>query len=186
MNHIESLQVVTGRQNRSETISCHWRKWRITVNQSLLFLFMVKSNFSTTCKISLFTARLAKRAKVMFSLCVSVHRGGVPIPQCIATLHGPPPAPPPHSPGPGPPGPPPSLGPGPPNKKWTKKMDKVLDKKWTQFWTKNGQNFGQKIGQIFWKLLEVGGAGGTPLAVTQEDCLVVYACQIFNVVHKLG
>ena len=44
----------------------------------------------------IFTARLAKRAKVMFSLCVSVHRGG-PIPQCIA-MH----CPPPH-PGPGPP-----------------------------------------------------------------------------------
>ena len=46
-------------------------------------------------------------------------------------------------------------------------MDKVLDKKWTKFWTKNGQTF--------WKLLELGGggAGGTPLAVTQEDCLVV-------------
>ena len=41
---------------------------------------------------------------------------------------------------------------------------------------KNGQNFGQKnglkIGQKMLKLLEVGGAGGTPLAVTQEDCLV--------------
>ena len=49
-------------------------------------------------------------------------------------------------------------------------MDKVLDKKWT----KNGHNFGQKIGQTFWKLLEVGGAGGTPLAVMQEDCLVEY------------
>ena len=45
-------------------------------------------------------------------------------------------------------------------------MDKVLG-------TKNGQNLGQKIWQTFWKLLEVGGAGGTPLAVTQEDCLVL-------------
>ena len=97
----------------------------------------------------------------VFTLCVCP-RGGGPIPQCIATLHGPPrprPRPPPR----------PRL---PPNKKWTKKMDKVLDKKLTKFWTKNGQNFGQKIGQTFWKLLEVGGTGGTPLAVTQEDCLV--------------
>ena len=42
------------------------------------------------------------------------------------------------------------------------KMDKVLDKKWTQFWTKNWTN-----------ILETfvgGGAGGTPLVVTQEDC----------------
>ena len=51
-----------------------------------------------------------------------------------------------------------------------KKMDKVLDK----ILDKNGQIFGQKIGQSFWKLLEVGGTGGTPLAVTQEDCLVVF------------
>ena len=48
-------------------------------------------------------------------------------------------------------------------------LDNIWDKKWTKCWTKNGQ----KIGQTFWKLLEVGGAGGTPLAVTQEDCLVV-------------
>ena len=37
-------------------------------------------------------------------------------------------------------------------------MDKILDK---------------KLDKNFWKLLEVGGAGGTPLAVTQEDCLVL-------------
>ena len=41
------------------------------------------------------------------------------------------------------------------------KMDKVLDK-----------ILDKHFGQTFWKLLEVGGAGGTPLAVTQEDCLV--------------
>ena len=40
------------------------------------------------------------------------------------------------------------------------KMDKVLDKKWTKFWTNILETFGG------------GGAGGTPLAVTQEDCLV--------------
>ena len=60
-------------------------------------------------------------------------------------------------------------------------MDKVLDKKLTTFWTKNGQNFGQKIGQTFWKLLEVWGVtGGTPLAVTQEDCLVYISIQIYD------
>ena len=62
------------------------------------------------------TARLAKRAKVMFSLCVSVHRGGAgwgggPTPQCIGSV-GPP------GPGPGPPtpapAPPPHPSPGPP------------------------------------------------------------------------
>ena len=37
------------------------------------------------------------------------------------------------------------------------KMDKVLDK---------------KLDKHFGNFLEVGGAGGTPLAVTQEDCLV--------------
>ena len=54
-------------------------------------------------------------------------------------------------------------------------LENIWDKKWTKFWTKNGQHFGPKIGQTFWKLLEVGGAGGTPLAVTQKDCLVTFA-----------
>ena len=51
----------------------------------------------TVCKrvygmaIFVVTARLAKRAKVMFSLCVSVHRGGGPIPQCIGSVGPPPP-----------------------------------------------------------------------------------------------
>ena len=44
-------------------------------------------------------------------------------------------------------------------------MDKVLDKKWTTFWTKNWTNILETFG---WG----GGAGGTPLAVTQEDRLV--------------
>ena len=36
------------------------------------------SKMSYFTSFSLVTARLAKRAKVMFSLCMSVHRGGVP------------------------------------------------------------------------------------------------------------
>ena len=36
------------------------------------------------------------------------------------------------------------------------------NKIWTQIWT------------TFWKLLEAGGMGGLPLAVMQEDCLVIY------------
>ena len=77
-----------------------------------------KANFFDVYRF--ITARLAKRAKVMFSLCMSVHRGG-PIPQCIGSV-GPPP------PGPAPP-------PAPPAPFWT---NKVLDKKfWTKkFWTK--------------------------------------------------
>ena len=34
--------------------------------------------------------------------------------------------------------------------------------------------FGPKCWTKKWKLLETGVAGGTPLAVTQEDCLVLY------------
>ena len=41
------------------------------------------------------------------------------------------------------------------------KMHAILDTKWTKIWTKILETFGG------W-----GGAGGTPLAVTQEDCLV--------------
>ena len=83
----------------------------------------------------IFTARLAKRVKVMFSLCVSVHRG--------------------RGAGGGGQGGPGGPCPGPPRNKT------------------NGQNFGQKLDKHFGNL-EVGGAGGTPLAVTQEDCLVIY------------
>ena len=47
-------------------------------------------------------------------------------------------------------------------------MDKILDKKLTKFWTKKlDKHFGN-----FWRWGGGGGAGGTPLAVTQEDCLV--------------
>ena len=47
-------------------------------------------------------------------------------------------------------------------------MDNILDK---------------KIGQTFWKLLEVGDAGGMPLAVTHEDCLVDVhvSCQAIHI-----
>ena len=48
---------------------------------------------------------------------------------------------------------------------------------------KNGQSFGQKMDKKldkhfgnFWRW---GGAGGTPLAVTQEDCLVSHARAVF-------
>ena len=104
----------------------------------------------------------------MFSLCVSVHRGGGSYPTMHWESWTPPPpwpCPPPHpGPGPGPPTPapaPPGPGPRPPQKKLTKKIDKKIDKKLTK-----------KIDKKKWKLLEVGRAGGTPLAVTQEDCLV--------------
>ena len=44
----------------------------------------------------------------------------------------------------------------------------------TQMWTKMlDKNVGQKCWKKIWKLLEAGGAGGTPLAVTQKDCLVI-------------
>ena len=147
-------------QNIQTIQYCHWmKKWSLDCAFNCLKSFV----------LTIFTARLEKRAKVMFSLCVSVHRGG-PIPQCIAP---PTPAPPPSHPGP-PAGPRP-----PPKKKWTKFWTKNGQKKWTKFWTKKmdkvlDKKNGQKIGQTLWKLLEVGGAGGTSLAVTQEDCLVCY------------
>ena len=47
------------------------------------------------------------------------------------------------------------------------KMDKVLDKNWTKFWTTNWTNILETFGG------GGGGPGGTPLAVTQADCLVV-------------
>ena len=93
----------------------------------------------------------------MFSLCVSVHRGGVLSHNALGVLDPPPaPAPPPR------PRPPPTAAPPPPAPAPPPPPNKVLDKK---FWTKSfGQkSFGQKIGQTLWKLLEVGGAGGTPL-----------------------
>ena len=57
---------------------------------------------------------------------------------------------------------------------------KFGQKCWTKFGTKNGQSFGQKMDKILDKKLDKhfgnfwrwGGVGGTPLAVTQEDCLV--------------
>ena len=118
----------------------------------------------------------------MFSLCMSVHRGGGSYPTMHWECWTPPPTPAPAPPGPAP----------PPTKFWTKKFwtksfgqksfgQKVLDKKVLdkKFWTK------KFLDKKFWKLLEVGSAGGTPLAVTQEDCLVIIVILIFIVrIHE--
>ena len=98
----------------------------------------------------------------VFTLCVCP-QGGVLSHNALGVLETPPP--------PGPTPPPPKKGTKKGQKKGQKR-DKKRDQKRDK---KNGQNFGQKIGQTLWKLLEVGGAGGTPLSVTQEDCLVCYA-----------
>ena len=97
----------------------------------------------------IFTARLAKRVKVMFSLCVSVHRGG-------------------------------SQGP----------ISSGGGNFFFFFFLVKKNFFGGHFFSIFFKNgdkkngdkqngdAKAGGAGGTPLAVTQEDCLVIKAWRV--------
>ena len=128
---------------------------------------MISFGAAQWCFGLIITARLAKRAKVMFSLCVSVHRGGSQGPifsggggagagggPKVQYFWG----------GPGLGG---SQGPifsGGPAPAPTPSPH-LLEKKFFFFWengdTKNGDT-------------KSGGAGGTPLAVTQEDCLVKF------------
>ena len=85
----------------------------------------------------------------MFSLCVSVHRGGGVLSHNALGVLDPTPAPPPR---PRPPPPQQSFG----QKVLDKKvLDKKLDKHFGNFWR--------------W-----GARAVTPLAVTQEDCLVLF------------